>query len=792
MKWTARETWLGAGILLVGFALRVFRLGDANVWWDEGLAMWAVRKSFWETTRWTACDVHPPLYFWTLWPWTRLVGESEFAARFITVMVGLLTVALLVPLGKRLGGPTLGLLAAGLLAGARFHVWWSQEMRMYALAALLHVAALLALTRWWETRSRRAWLAYVLATVGGLYTIYLSAVMLIVHNLWVGGRWGLGWWRNRQSSIPSRQSPIPNPQSLIPSPLLPWVAAQLLILALFIPWFAFAAGCMSSWSVAEPVDYPFVLQLQATLLTLGISTNLDTVWPLVVGLTLLLAAGVVALARRPSARPGVALLLLVLALPSLVIFALALPRGLFYNPRVEARYFLPFAPPVYLLFAWGLLALARWRRLVGVAALAVVLAAFAWSLPQHYADRYLRDDLQGMVQALRAYARPTDRVVLVSGDRYPIFLYYYERLMPADRPAVDQVPRNALKLAPDNVDRELRRVTRDQDRVWLAWVNGPLQDPQELAPAWLRQQYKTSLSYGFAHNSLTLFTPDGAPPPLEQGPTSSLVGSYSSDQPLVQGYDLPAHEYGPGDTLRLGLYWGGPASEGVVYLVPQASTGDGVPTRVSRPIGLPDRSGRVPPARVQVELPIIPWLAPGSYQFELVAGEGRMSFGRFTVRGTSAFSPSKPETELDARLGEGVRLLGLSLLDERGEVVKALQPGATVYADLFWQADATVPADTTVFVHLLGSQFNPATGGPVWAGHDSPPANGQYPTSWWTAGVSLRDRHPLDLPADLPPGDYQLEIGLYDAQGQRLPTSGAQADPAQRRVLAPLKLKAGN
>ncbi|MCW5852725.1 MAG: glycosyltransferase family 39 protein [Anaerolineae bacterium] len=765
--------WAGAGILLAAFALRVFRLGDANVWWDEGLAMWAVRKSFWETTRWTACDVHPPLYFWTLWPWTRLVGYGEFGARFITVMVGLLTVALLVPLGKRLGGWQLGLLAAGLLAVARFHVWWSQEMRMYALAALLHVAALLALTRWWETRSRRAWLAYVLATTGGLYTIYLSAVILVVCNLWVGGQWVVGWWRNRQSSTVNRQLSIF-------SPLFPWILAQLVILALFIPWFGFAAGCMSSWSVAEPVNYSFVLQLQATLLTLGISTNLDTVLPLVVGLTLLLGAGGVVLTRQRAARPYVALLLLVLALPSLVIFALALPRGLFYNPRVEARYFLPFAPPVYLLFAWGLLALARWRRLVGVAALGCVLAAFAWSLPQQYADRTLHDDLQGMVQALRAYARPTDRVILVSGDRYPIFLYYYDRLMPNDRPAVEQVPHSAAKLAPDNVDRELRRVTRDQDRVWLAWVNGPLQDPQELAPDWLKQHYKTSLSYGFAHNSLTLFTPDGAPPVLTQGPTARDIHASVSGQTFIQGYDLPTHEYSPGDTLRLGLYWNGPAAQGVVRLAPLGNGPDNRLTRVSRPAALP-----AGPSRAQVELPIVPFMAAGDYRFELVTGEGGTTFGRFTVRGTPASGPSTPATPLEARLGEGVRLLGLSLLDERGQIVQQLRPETTVYADLFWQADAALPADYTVFVHLLGNQFNSASGGPVWAGHDSPPANGLYPTSWWTSGVGLRDRHPLELPADLPPGDYQLEIGMYDVRGERLPTAGAQADPAQRRILGP-------
>ncbi|MCW5879828.1 MAG: hypothetical protein KIS91_02675 [Anaerolineae bacterium] len=70
----------------------------------------------------------------------------------------------------------------------------------------------------------------------------------------------------------------------------------------------------------------------------------------------------------------------------------------------------------------------------------------------------------------------------MSGNRYPVFLYYYERAaLDEPRPAVAEVPRNALELTPDNVDRELRRVVRDHDRVWLAWVNGPLQDPQELA-----------------------------------------------------------------------------------------------------------------------------------------------------------------------------------------------------------------------------------------------------------------------------------------------------------------------
>ena len=77
--------------------------------------------------------------------------------------------------------------------------------------------------------------------------------------------------------------------------------------------------------------------------------------------------------------------------------------------------------------------------------------------------------------------------------------------------------------------------------------------------------------------------------------------------------------------------------------------------------------------------------------------------------------------------------------------------------------------DYTVFVHLLGP-FNPATGGPVWAQHDGQPLGGQYPTHSWLTGRVVKDRHVLTLPPDMPPGEYQVEVGLYDlASGMRLP-----------------------
>ncbi len=368
--------------LLAAFALRVYRLGDQNIWWDEGLAVWAVRHSFAETTLWTAGDVHPPLYFWLLWPWVRLAGESEFAARYLTVMVAMLTVATMAPLGHRLGGRGAGAAALWLLVLSRFHIWWSQEMRMYAPAALTVTLSFYFLLRWVSKpqRTQRAqrkqkgphpspsgfaatpevwlfqgrWLensqkwpsaqlelAWIGATVAALYTIYFSALLLAVQNLYVfiiglrrPDRWTL--WRR-------------------------WLIMQGAALALWAPWLALALPRMRSWSVVqEPVSPGFVFLLDGVLLTLGISTFVERYLGavLVVGAVLLWGTAVLLLRAHRSgtlrqAADKLWLLALGVLLPPLMVWLVTQPRMLFYTPRVEARYFLSFAPLFYAWLGWA-------------------------------------------------------------------------------------------------------------------------------------------------------------------------------------------------------------------------------------------------------------------------------------------------------------------------------------------------------------------------------------------------------------------------------------------------------
>ncbi|MGQ9786885.1 MAG: DUF2079 domain-containing protein [Anaerolineae bacterium] len=118
-----------------------------------------------------------------------------------------------------------------------------------------------------------------------------------------------------------------------------------------------------------------------------------------------------------------------------------------------------------------------------------------------------------------------------------------------------------------------------------------------------------------------------------------------------------------------------------------------------------------------------------------------------------------PAYSLQADLGGQMRLLGYDLAPTPAH------PGGALTVTLTWQAARAMSWDYTIFVHLLDSN------GHKVAQHDGQPWNDvPLPTSSWRVGEVVRDVHLLNLPADLPPGTYQLQLGVYYwPTGERLP-----------------------
>jgi hypothetical protein len=117
--------------------------------------------------------------------------------------------------------------------------------------------------------------------------------------------------------------------------------------------------------------------------------------------------------------------------------------------------------------------------------------------------------------------------------------------------------------------------------------------------------------------------------------------------------------------------------------------------------------------------------------------------------------PAHLDHRLDARFAAQITLLGLDCAPEC-----RANPGETLNLTLHWRAEVTPDKSYTVFTHLLDATETVR----VNADHAPP-----KPSQGWLPGEIITDPVTLPLPTDLAPGNYTLEIGLYDAADPAFP-----------------------
>jgi uncharacterized membrane protein len=188
--------------------LRLVNLGGRSLWYDEAFAVLFAEKGLDSMLYGTltpvnggAADIHPLLYYVTLSGWMKVFGQSPFAVRLWSALLGVVTVGLTYILGRELFGVNTALGAAFITAIAPFHIQYSQETRMYALMGLLLVAATWCFVRAWRSTAIEAnqampqttamrifmqwrwWIAFGVLAALAMYTQQLSAFYLMALGL---------------------------------------------------------------------------------------------------------------------------------------------------------------------------------------------------------------------------------------------------------------------------------------------------------------------------------------------------------------------------------------------------------------------------------------------------------------------------------------------------------------------------------------------------------------------------------------------------------------------------------
>jgi len=168
--------------LILSIALIIRLMGIAqSLWLDEAITALVAKNGLWAYfTQFTPTDFHPPLHYLITIAFTKIFGLNDFVLRLPSLIAGTLLIIPLYDMGNRLKSKA-GSTIAILTATSPLLVYYSQEARMYTLAAFLVILAV-----WFyhaPTTSRRFKYLFPLSLSLSFLTHYLALLMLPVFLL---------------------------------------------------------------------------------------------------------------------------------------------------------------------------------------------------------------------------------------------------------------------------------------------------------------------------------------------------------------------------------------------------------------------------------------------------------------------------------------------------------------------------------------------------------------------------------------------------------------------------------
>jgi hypothetical protein len=466
------DVLLVAGLLitLVAYGLRLHGLTVQSLWRDEVDALRFAQLPLSEyVSIFSGPGQNGPLYFLLLRGWIALAGTSEFSLRYFSLLPGVLAAALTFALGRRLFGARTGLIAGTLVATSPYLVWYSQEVKMYALILALALLSLYAMRRA-TSGQPRSWVVVVVATSLAMYSHILAALLIPLQMAL------LLVWR--------------------PSGRQGWTWAAGAFAALTLPYLPFVTWQWDMLRTPADTGYSFYpLPEMLGVLLNGYSVGLVP-WGAelllaVFGLLLLVGVGDQVAKRRVS----IAVLALWLLLPVAMVYVVSLRRPLFTD-----RYLIWIAPAFYLLVALGIAALARAVRALGPVLLGLLLLFNLQGVHIQETTPF-KSDFRAAAAYVAERIQPGDLVIFQIPYARHTFDYYYRG---PTYNATEGLWTNA-GLSEDDADAMLRGQTQGYSVIWLVESESEMWDSRGLVRGWLEAHGQVEQRAEFTRVSATRY-----------------------------------------------------------------------------------------------------------------------------------------------------------------------------------------------------------------------------------------------------------------------------------------------
>ncbi|HVO42881.1 MAG TPA: glycosyltransferase family 39 protein [Aggregatilineales bacterium] len=476
---TTRKTIRGLSLLtLIGaFGWLVVRWPHGGFWYDEALTTYVATDSWATLWRWcTQVDIQVPFHYVVLRLWSYATGDSEFTLRLLSVFSTLLTLAAMLAIGRRFSRGLTGIFAALLFVSTPGVLWVAYEVRAYALALALYAWATVFLLALIE-RGRRG-----LKPQPGVLVVYIGLMLAVLYTHYTG-----------IAALASHVAILVIACLHTRSRMLVGPAI-LVIVAIgigFAPWLPVLLARSSadrSYYTGVPIPPGRAVAVMLDFKLQGEDTvpaeNLPVVWAYGGLVVLGLATGLM----RPRAgtdSPTPACGALSGAL--IVLFPVVLTAAIVYfKPKLAGRYAWPAWIGADLLAGLAIAALWRFRRWIGVLALAgIVLLPWTVGVRAGPPD----SDFRGAYATICAQGSPGDVILLRDGTLF-VTARYYDHRCPAAHQVVglpDALLTNVdVALTLPDVQKAIPPLlaTHPPD-VWVIAWQGNVMDPQAMIYALL-------------------------------------------------------------------------------------------------------------------------------------------------------------------------------------------------------------------------------------------------------------------------------------------------------------------
>jgi hypothetical protein len=709
-------------ILLLATGMRVLHLDFLDLNDDEAFFVQIAHQGTYLQLAGSS-EPHPPLYLALLQGWMLAAGVTEYAVRYLSVMLGVLTVAAAYQFGARLAGEKIGLAASLVTALNPYQILYSQTTRDYQIACLFGLISFVVFLA--ALRRPRLWPAYAVSALLAIYSHYYAIAIVLLEQVillaWLWRRHFRGW--------------------------RPWLAADASIAAAYLPWSVYALPTVASYEPGHGSATILGSTLGSTWQLYNFGANVrpaEAFW-LSTGAAMLLLLGAIGLFRAARWR-ALAAAAAYQAAP--FIFGLA---TLLHTKQFGARFLFLGSPGYLLLGAGALYLFASWRWLAAAAPAAFLGGLTGYAIHNTvFTEEFVSGRYSRLAAYLARHIEPRQAVVL-DGVSQTLQYWYYAQLRQGIANRVEIMPKDASGSGADGTpvdiaqtERALNQVLDVSQAAWLIDDDSLRYDPNLDTQRLLAAAGYEASSISFEGPRLDLYAL-GDPGPVRD--KAAELGTVELTQATRANRPVPA-----GGAVLVTLAW-------------QALRHDPPPFKVS--LRLADASGAVVaqgdrlaggglwPAGWQTGTPreekrglLVPvGLLPGAYQLQLVAYDAASGqpLGPAVDLGPVQVDHSQPQRASAADVPPATATIGGERL-VGARIDGQVAAGERLHLSLLWSGGPTSEPVSTLLG--LGS-----TRVPHQLGGDA------YPTTAWQAGDVVREDVALRVPPDLPPGGYPLMVG---------------------------------